>query len=111
MPDVVQNDWINRRRLREAINQFGEHKTSGPDGLKPLVLQHLPDKALDKLLPIQNASLGYPLKTWRKSDVVFIPKPAKKDYGDPRAFRPISLTWVFLRPLSGLLCGGWENPA
>jgi hypothetical protein len=67
MTEVVQNDWINRRRLKDAINHFGEHITVGPDGLKPLVLQHLPDKALDKLLPILNAciSLGYAPKNGR----------------------------------------------
>jgi hypothetical protein len=73
--------------------------------LKPLVLQHLPDKALDKLLPILNAciSLGYTPKTWQKSDVGFIPKPAKKGYGDPRAFRPISLTCFLFKALERLL--------
>ena len=29
---------------------------------------------------------------WRKSRVVFIPKPHKSDYGDVGSFRPISLT-------------------
>jgi hypothetical protein len=25
--EVVQNNWINQKRLKDAINQFGEHKT------------------------------------------------------------------------------------
>jgi hypothetical protein len=49
----------------------------------------LPDKALDKLLPILNAciSLGYTPKTWRKSDVVFIPKPSKKRLRGPEGLQ------------------------
>jgi hypothetical protein len=81
----VHNEWINKTRLRDALKQFGEHKTAGPDGLKPLVLQHLPDKSLDKLIPIMNASLslGCTPAIWQKSDVVFISRPAKKRLRGP----------------------------
>jgi hypothetical protein len=43
----VHNKWITKTRLRDALTQFGKHKTNGPGGLKTLVLQHLTDKSLD----------------------------------------------------------------
>jgi hypothetical protein len=101
----VYSKWINKTRLRDAFKQFGKHKTAGPDELKPLILQHLPDKSLDKLIPIMNASLSlvYTQAIWRTSNVVFISKPAKKDFGDPRSFCPISLTCFLFKDLERLV--------
>jgi hypothetical protein len=98
--EVVINPWITAGRIQEAISGFGPNKTPGPDGIKPLVLQHLPEKALDKLVKVFNASmsLGYTPAIWRRSKVVFIPKSGMKDYGDPRSFRPISLTCFLFLP-------------
>ena len=103
--EVVQHGWINRERIRAAIDIFGPHKSPGTDGLKPVILQHLPDKALDKLGRIFNASisLGYTPAQWRNSEVIFIPKPGKRDYCDPRAFRPISLTCFLFKTLERLV--------
>jgi hypothetical protein len=48
-------------------------------------------------------SLGYTPAICQKSDVVFISKPAKIDYGDPRAFSPISLTCFIFKALERLV--------
>jgi hypothetical protein len=103
--EVVINPWITADRIREAISGFGPNKTPGPDGIKPLVLQHLLEQALDKLVKIFNASmsLGYTPAIWRRSKVVFIPKSGKKDYGDPRSFWPISLTCFLFKTLERLV--------
>ena len=36
-------------------------------------------------------SLGYIPRTWHETKAIFIPKPAKGDYGLAGSFRPISL--------------------
>jgi hypothetical protein len=99
--EVVINQCITVDSVQEAISGFGP----GPDGIKPLVLQHLPEKALDKLVKIFNArmSLGYTPAIWRRSKVVFIPKSGKKDYRDPQSFQTISLTCFLFKTLERLL--------
>lgn len=76
-----------------AIDSFGPLKAAGPDGFKPIVLQHLPPNSLLRLSFLFKASLllGYVPKAWRLSNVIFIPKPSKDDYTKVRSFRPISL--------------------
>ena len=47
-------------------------------------------------------SLHYTPEEWCKARVVFIPKPGKPDYTNPKAFRPISLTNYLLKGLEKL---------
>ena len=72
---------------------FGPHKAAGPDDIKPIVLQNLPDRFLEGLVRIYTAcmKLGYTPKCWRTSTVSFLPKPNKVDWSNPQSFRPISL--------------------
>ena len=42
-------EWISNYRIERAIAHFGPHKSAGPDGFKPLVLQKLPLKAISYL--------------------------------------------------------------
>ena len=94
-------NFVTLERLEEAIKSFGEHKAAGMDDIKPLVLQKLGDKAKERMLKLFKASmlLGYIPKCWRESRVIFIPKPGKSDYSDPRSFRPISLMTFILKTL------------
>jgi len=39
-----------------------------------------------------SVAVGYVPNDWQSAEVVFIPKPGKRDYTDPKSFRPISLT-------------------
>jgi hypothetical protein len=66
---------------------------SGPDNLKPIVLQHLPIKAIEALTRIYMVVVdtGYTPRRWRESNVMFLAKPGKTDMADPRSFRTISL--------------------
>ena len=41
---------------------------------------------------------------WKETNVIFIPKPGKKDFSIPKAFRPISLSNYFLKTLERLVC-------
>ncbi len=60
--------------------------------------------------------LSYIPVLWRKSCTVFIPKPRKDDYAEPKSYRPISQTSFFFKMLEllvywfldeGVL---WEHP-
>jgi hypothetical protein len=65
----------------------------------------LPDPARQALLQIYNAviELEYTPLLWRGSDIIFLPKPGKKDYADRRAFRPISLMPFLFKALERLV--------
>ena len=115
MEDIVRGDkpkqkiepvkWINTDTVRRAIGSFMDHKASGPDGLKPIVLKNLPDVAIIRLTEILTAclTLGYTPLSWRTSRTVFIPKPSREDYTIPKSFRPISLTSFCFKTLERLV--------
>ena len=96
------------RRLKEAFSSFKKKKSPGPDGIRPEVLQNLGDGALRRLGLIFSASLalGYVPNGWRTAEAVLIPKVGKKDYTDPRAFRPISLTSFLFKGMERVI--GWH---
>ena len=102
---VDQPDWIDDRRVRDALSSFGLDKAPGPDGIKPIVLKNLPDSAINILQRVFAAmiDLHYTPALWRKSEIVFIPKPGKTDYSEIRAYRPISLMSFFFKTLERLV--------
>ena len=73
---------------------MGSYKYAGPDGFKPIDMKHFGPIALGCITNLFQAiySTGYIPIEFRKSKVVFIPKPLKDDYGEAGSFRPISLT-------------------
>ncbi len=94
-------EFISPTRVRKAILSFGNLKAAGPNELKPIVLKHLGEKAVNKLVKFYRASslLGYVPMQWRESKAVFIPKPGKSDYSQVRSFRPISLSSFIMKAL------------
>ncbi|RVE40858.1 hypothetical protein evm_014493 [Chilo suppressalis] len=77
------------------------HFPAGLDGIFPGLLQWCEESILEHLLRIYTGCLAYryiPTK-WREVKVIFIPKPGKSDYTQPKAFRPISLTSFLLKVL------------
>ena len=87
-------EWVTNSRIKEAIKLFKPHKAAGPDGLRPIVLQHLPEKAITFLRLLYTAciQMGFTPSRWCHSSVLFLPKSNKKDYKSPRSFRPICLS-------------------
>ena len=85
-----------------------KRKRAGPDGIKPLVFEHLPNKFLEVLETIYKSSthLGYTPKAWKKTRVIFISKPGKDTYDKPKSFRPISLSNYLLKGMERLV--GWR---
>ena len=85
---------FSKEKIAQAFGSFKKKKAPGPDGLRPEVLHNLDSDSLGRLSHIYGACLclGFVPGRWRKSKAVLIPKASKRDYCDPRAFRPISLT-------------------
>jgi ribonuclease HI len=102
------NSWITVNKIRESMAIFQASKAAGPDGFKPIVLQHLPDIVLERVRHLFCASLatGYVPTQWRLSRVIFIPKIGKDNYAQVRAWRPISLMSFFFKTLERLIL--WE---
>ena len=70
---------------------MGSHKYAGPDGFKPIVMKNFGPIALGCITNLFQAiySTGYIPIEFRKSKVVFVPKPLKDDYGEAGSFRPM----------------------
>jgi ribonuclease HI len=120
LPDININDaiaphhtWITLESCKAAINVFKNDKAAGPDQIKPIVLKHLPDNVLLRLVTLFSASIetGYTPEVWRHSRAILIPKPGKDDYTNPNSFRPISLTSFMFKTLERLVLWRLEDTA
>ena len=105
-PRRVDNlDWVTNRRIKLAIQQFKPFKAAGPDGLRPIVIQNLPEEAITFLRQVYTAciQMGFTPQMWCHSMVLYMPKPGKKSYNLPRSYRPISLAAVLFKGLERLV--------
>ena len=98
-------EMINETSISEAVKSFKPYKSPGPDGIHPILLQ----QGLEMLLPFlidifrESISKNKPAETWLKTKAVFIPKPGKSNYTEPKAFRPISLSSFVLKTLERII--------
>ena len=101
-------DWITVPLIREALSGFEKKKSPGPDEIKPLIFDHVPVEFLNVLQFIYRSCihLGYTPKEWKRTKVIFISKPGKSSYINPKSFRPISLSNYMLKGLERLV--GWR---
>ena len=88
-------------KIKEALGGFEKKKSPGPDGIKPIIFEHLPEKTLLYLQIIYKSCifLHYTPISWKETKVIFIPKPGKESYRVPKSFRPISLSNYLLKGL------------
>ena len=102
--EVSNTDWINTEKINMALVEFKSKKSSGPDGLKPISLKHLDKGTTEFINFIYKATirLHYTPEQWTHARVVFIPKPGKSDYKNPKSYRPISLTNYLIKGLEKL---------
>ena len=116
---VPENDTINfssvknsrldttftMKKVKAAFCSMGSMKSAGPDGLKPIVMKNFGPTAICCITKLFQAiySTGYIPRVWRKSRVVFIPKPLKIVYGDVGSFRPISLTQFVFKTMERMV--------
>ena len=106
---TVKNNRLDRtftvKKVKSAFAHMGSYKSAGPNGFKPIILKHIGPKALKCINNIFHAiySTGYIPIEFRKSKVVFIPKPLKDDYGEAGSFRPISLTQFLFKAMERII--------
>ncbi len=89
-------DYIDKLKVARAINSFGPFKATGPDELKPIVLQMSSIGFVKYLTKIYKGviSTGHTPSAWRKMGVIFIPKLGKSNYGKAKSYRPITLKFL-----------------
>ena len=98
-------EYINNEKVRNAMRSFGSRKAPGPDGFKPIVLKNLNEKPVIFLTSLYKMSISTQQtpSSWRKMDVIFIPKPGKEDYSSPKSYRPITLSSFVLKGLERIM--------
>lgn len=101
-------EFINEESITWAFNSFGSHKAAGMDEIKPIILKNLNKDYKDFIISLYKWSIRckYVPKVWRTAKVVFIPKPGKDNYADPKSYRPITLSTFLLKGLERLI--QWE---
>jgi ribonuclease HI len=113
IPSPQQRDWarvladsiIDNKKLTWAVGSLNSYKAPGTDKIIPVMLQEGLPILGETLCSIFKGCLtwAYLPKPWRRVRVVFIPKPGKKDYSEPKAFRPISLSSFLLKTMEKLI--------
>ena len=100
--------WINIDRLQTVFQGFKTKKSPGPDSFRPQVLMQLPANILQYIIIIYEVciALHFTPTCWKNSTIIFIPKPGKASYTDPKSFRPISLSNYLLKALEKLCVWG-----
>ena len=103
-PAVSINKWtsdtiFSRGRVEKSVQEFDGLKASGPDGVRPIMLQKGLPLISDAFTKIAKASFesGYVPDSWRNSTGIFLPKPGKTDYYNPKSYRTITLAPVPLK--------------
>jgi hypothetical protein len=101
---AVSKRVIDYGKIKWAVFSFQTYKSSGTDGIMPIMLQQGISLLVSKLLMLLRASLtlGYIPMSWRHIRVVFIPKLGKL-MSLVKSLRPISLMSVILKTLEKLL--------
>ena len=92
-------------KVKWAVDSFAPFKAPGGDQIFPALLQNSLDHILDPLVGLLRASLtwGYIPNSWRRVNVVFIPKQGNRPLDQPKSYRPISLTSFLLKTAERLL--------
>lgn len=110
--DLPEHDLlapILAAETEEAIAR-GKNSAPGEDNITRQVLRHLPRSSVDFLILIYNSCLRsghFPL-SWKRAEVVMIPKP-NKDRSDPKSYRPISLLNVLGKTYERILSSRLQN--
>ena len=90
---------FSENRVRRALQEFSPLTAAGPDGIKPIMLQKGWGSIKKAYVNLAKAcyQYGYTPETWRNSSGIFLPKPGKDDYYNPKSYRTITLAPVPLK--------------
>ncbi|CAK1583471.1 unnamed protein product [Parnassius mnemosyne] len=99
MPDVR----FSQRTVCKALLSLDIHKSSGPDGIPPIVLRTCAPELAPVLTRLfqYSYSLGVFPKSWKTAFVHPIPK--KGDRLDPYNYRPIAITSLFSKIIESII--------
>ena len=100
-PDLI----FSPRRLKRSVAEFDPLSAAGPDAIRPIMLQRGWDAINTAFANIAKASYttGHTPACWSKSTGIFLPKPGKSDYYNPKSYRTITLTPVPLKWMERLI--------
>ncbi|MEC9321195.1 MAG: reverse transcriptase domain-containing protein [Chloroflexota bacterium] len=90
---------FSERRVSKAIAEFDPLSAAGPDGIRPIMLQRGWSFIGSSLINIIKSSYTHSMipLCWKNSMGIFLPKPGKTDYYDPKSYRTITLSPVPLK--------------
>ena len=91
--------------MEAAINEFQPFEAPGPDGLYPVLLQKGWNQLKEYYHVIFQACLrhSYVLLAWKEGTSIFLSKPGKESYLEPKSFRMITLISFQLKWLERLI--------
>ena len=97
--DTLIDLIYNQQRLSEVIKTMEPLKAPGPDGIQAILLKQSPDIVGRAMINLYKSShiRGHIPKVLRETTGILIPKPGKKDYCDPKAYRTITLSSIFIK--------------
>ena len=98
-PNTLVDKIYDPKRLDEAVNSFDPDKAAGPDSIKPIILQKSWNliKSFIRSIMMRSHELQHIPSPWTESKGIFLPKPGKIDYNQPKSFRTITLSPVLLK--------------
>ena len=93
------DDIFSLKRIERALMEFDGLTAAGPDGIRPVMLQKGLTQVRQEFATIAKASFtsGHVPKNWTESTGIYLPKPGKTDYRNPKSFRTITLAPVPLK--------------
>ena len=108
---TMYSSFLDHKVVTAALGKFKPMKAAGPDGIKPIVFQHLPLNFIAFLTIIFAACLRlhYTPKRWRQAMVVFLPKPGQSSMPVAKKFRPIVLSNFPLKTLERVITWRMEH--
>lgn len=88
------DELVSEESVKRIWKEMGQFKAAGVDGIFPALLHNTECISSRPARDIIRSSfkLGSCANEWNTSLMIFLPKPAREDYRDPKSFRPISLT-------------------
>ena len=95
---------FHAKKVEWTIMSFQPYKAAGPDQIFPALLQKALTHIAETLGCLFKASYiwGYIPTSWRKVNVVFLPKPGKPSYL-AKSYRPVSLTSFLLKSMEKMI--------
>ena len=95
---IGRGKWSNETtfsttRIIKALREFRPLTAAGPDSIRPIMMQKIADTFAKYFAKIVTASyeLGRTPTLWQEAEAIYLPKPGKGDYRQPKSFRTITL--------------------